>query len=303
MLLSSKNITRFFALAAFALFAPHIHAQSTLSQNQDGFDGQTMDGYMNIEPGKDSTVVERTVSKDYYQWIIDCNTGLPVIIQPDTIQRSFQNVHLTEGIYGTYSHLGNMGSPRLSRLYFERKEIPTFMFDAPYDSWIKDAADFRFTDTKSPHTTIDYYKGGNKRTGEEHIKGYFAANFNKQTGLGFDLDYLLGRGRYTNQATSMFDARVYSYYRGESYSIYGSVNRDQIKVAENGGIQDMRYILNPEAMAEGRKQYEAEDIPFRLYSNWNNIQRLQAIVNQSLSLKTYSSHTDSIGDTVLTFVD
>ena len=127
------------------------------------------------------------------------------------------------------------------------------MFDAPYDSWIKDAADFRFTDTKSPHTTIDYYKGGNKRTGEEHIKGYFAANFNKQTGLGFDLDYLLGRGRYTNQATSMFDARVYSYYRGESYSIYGSVNRDQIKVAENGGIQDMRYILNPEAMAEGRR--------------------------------------------------
>ena len=118
MLLSSKNITRFFALVAFALFAPHIHAQSTLSQNQDGFDGQTMDGYMNIEPGKDSTVVERTVSKDYYQWIIDRNTGLPVIIQPDTVQRSFQNVHLTEGIYGTYSHLGNMGSPRLSRLYF-----------------------------------------------------------------------------------------------------------------------------------------------------------------------------------------
>ncbi len=303
MLLSSKNITRLFALAALALFAPHIHAQSTLSQNQDGFDGQTMDGYMNIEPGKDSTVVERTVSKDYYQWIIDRNTGLPVIIQPDTVQRSFQNVHLTEGIYGTYSHLGNMGSPRLSRLYFERKETPNFMFDVPYDSWIKDAADFRFTDTKSPHTTIDYYKGGNKRTGEEHIKGYFAANFNKQTGLGFDLDYLLGRGRYTNQATSMFDARVYSYYRGESYSIYGSVNRDQIKVAENGGIQDMRYILNPEAMAEGRKQYEAEDIPFRLYSNWNNIQRLQAIVNQSLSLKSYASHTDSIGDTVLTFVD
>ena len=90
MLLSSKNITRFFALAAFALFAPHIHAQSTLSQNQDGFDGQTMDGYMNIEPGKDSTVVERTVSKDYYQWIIDCNTGLPVIIQPDTVYEAFK---------------------------------------------------------------------------------------------------------------------------------------------------------------------------------------------------------------------
>ena len=96
-----------------------------------------MDGFMNTEAVKDSTVVERTVSRDYYQWTIDPNTGLPVIVEPDTVQHSFQNVHLTEGMYGTYSHLGNMGSPRLSRLYFEREPITNFMFDTPYDFWIK----------------------------------------------------------------------------------------------------------------------------------------------------------------------
>ena len=39
------------------------------------------------------------------------------------------NAHLTEGYFGTYSHLGNMGSPRLSRLYFERRESKDFIAD------------------------------------------------------------------------------------------------------------------------------------------------------------------------------
>lgn len=287
--------------AALLLLPCNTVAQSTLSQNQDGFNGETMDGFMNTDPDKDSTVVERTVSHDYSQFVINTNTGLPEDIQPDTLHHSFHNAHLTEGYFGTYSHLGNMGSPRLSRLYFEREESKDFIFDLPYDYWIKDAADFRFTDAKSPHVSIDYYKGGNKRTGEEHIKGYFAANFNKRSGIGFDLDYLLGRGRYTNQSTSMFDARLYTYYRGDIYQMYVSVNRDNIKVAENGGIQDTRYIKSPEAMAEGRKQYSPEDIPFRIYDNWNNIKRTQGLFNQELSLKKTTHSTDSIGDTVYTF--
>ena len=287
--------------AALLLLPCNTVAQSTLSQNQDGFNGETMDGFMNMDPDKDSTVVERTVSHDYSQFVINTKTGLPEDIQPDTLHHSFHNAHLTEGYFGTYSHLGNMGSPRLSRLYFERRESKDFIFDLPYDYWIKDAADFRFTDAKSPHVSIDYYKGGNKRTGEEHIKGYFAANFNKRSGIGFDLDYLLGRGRYTNQSTSMFDARLYTYYRGDIYQMYVSVNRDNIKVAENGGIQDTRYIKSPEAMAEGRKQYSPEDIPFRIYDNWNNIKRTQGLFNQELSLKKTTHSTDSIGDTVYTF--
>ena len=123
--------------AMLAGFATHISAQSTLSQNQDGFNGETMDGFMNMDPDKDSTVVERTVSKEYHQWTINTSTGLPDSIDPDTLHHSFHNVHLTEGMLGTYSHLGNMGSPRLSRLWFEREDPEDFIFDAPYDFWVK----------------------------------------------------------------------------------------------------------------------------------------------------------------------
>ena len=298
---SIRILTGVTALFTALLFSISAQAQSTLSQNQDGFNGEKMDGFMNMDPDKDSTVVERDVSKEYYQWIINTSTGLPEIIQPDTLHHSFHNVHLTEGMFGTYSHLGNMGSPRLSRLYFERKTPDDFIFDAPYDFWIKNAQDFRFTDAKTPHVTLDYYKGGNKRTGEEHLKGYFTANFNKRFGIGFDMDYLLGRGRYDNQSTSMFDARVYTYYRGDIYNLYVTANKDEIKVAENGGIQELLYITNPEAKAEGKKQYAPEDIPFRMYSNWNNLKRVQAMLNQNLTIKTTVSRTDSIGDTVYTF--
>lgn len=278
-------------------------AQTTLSQNQDGFDGATMDGFMNMDPTKDSTVVERTVSKEYSQWTIDPNTGLAEFTQPDTLHHSFHSVHLTEGMKATYSHLGNMGSPRLSRLYFERKTPKDFIFDSPYDFWVKDAEEFRFTDAKSPHVSIDYYKGGNRRTGEERINGYFTANFNKHVGIGLDMDYLIGRGRYDSQSTSLFDYRLYTYYRGSIYNLFVTANKDEMKVSENGGIQDTRYITNPEAMAEGRKQYSPEDIPFRMFYNWNNIKRSQGLLSQNLTISTTTHRTDSIGDTVYTFTD
>ncbi len=289
----------FLTLTVFAL-PLHISAQSTLSQNQDGFSGETMDGFMNMDPPKDSTVIERIVSKEYSQWTIDSSTGQPVEIKPDSLHHMFQNVHLTEGMTGSYSHLGNMGSPRESRLFFERKPYPEFIFEAPYDFWIKQPTDFRFTDAKTPMVSIDYYKGGNKRTGEERIKGFFAANFNRMTGIGLDMDYLIGRGRYASQSTSFFDTRLYTYHRRDKYSIYITANRDKMKVTENGGIQNPYYITNPEAMAEGRKQYSAEDIPFRLYYNWNNLDRYQGLINHSLLISRTEYRTDSIADTVIT---
>lgn len=295
-----RRIGLVLAIQVLLTVCPKLAAQTTLSQNQDGFNGERMDGFMDTEPDKDSTVVERSVSKDYFQWVMNPNTGLPLEVSPDTLHHSFHNVHLTEGMKGTYSHLGNMGSPRLSRLYFERKETGDFMFDSPYGFWIKNPTDFRFTDTKSPHVSLDYYKGGDRRTGEERIKGYFAANFNRKVGIGMDMDYLIGRGRYDSQSTSFYDARLYTYYRGDIYSMYVTAGSDKMRIAENGGIQDTRYITNPEAMAEGRKSYSPEDIPFRLYYHWNNLKRKQALLSQNIMLSVKFSRTDSIGDTVFT---
>ncbi|MCQ2126179.1 MAG: putative porin [Bacteroidaceae bacterium] len=275
-------------------------AQQLVSQNQDGFESNLYEGNLNALPERDSTVVQREVPKDYVRWKMDPYTGLKDTVGNDTVQYLFQNQHKTEGKLSTYNHLGNMGSPRISRLFSERDGRRRFVFDRPYSLFIKDPGDFLFTDTKTPHLNITYFNGGNKRTGEDHINGYFAANFGKLTGIGLNMDYLFGRGRYQNQGTSMFDTRVYAYYHGDNWSLHASFNTDQIKMEENGGITDDRYITSPEMMSEGRKQYQPEEIPVRLSRNWNNLKRKQALIVNTLSLNRHYEVTDSVGDTIMT---
>ena len=74
---------------------------------------------------------------------------------------------------------------------------------------------FHFTDTKSPYTNLSYHNAGDKLTGDDHFKAYFAVNANKRFGFGFLADYLYGRGQYNSQSTAYFNASLYSYYRGE----------------------------------------------------------------------------------------
>ncbi|MBO4500300.1 MAG: putative porin [Bacteroidaceae bacterium] len=275
-------------------------AQRELSQNQDGFESNLYEGNLNATPQRDSTVIQREVPKDYSQWTINPLTGLMDPMEPDTAQYLFHNTHKNEGLEGTYNNLSSSGTPRVSRLFSERDGNRAFFFDKPYSLFVKDPTEFRFTDTKTPHVNITYFSGGGQQTGEDHLKGYFSANFGRKFGIGFNMDYLHSSGRYSNQATSLFDTRIYGYYHGDLYSAHLSFNTDLMKVTENGGITDDRYISNPIAMAEGRKQYDAEEIPVRLQSNWNELRRRQFLVNQKLDIRKSYLRTDSIGDTIIT---
>ena len=46
-------------------------------------------------------------------------------------------------------------------------------------------------------------------------------------------------------------------------------NNFTMKMNENGGIQDDRYITRPEDMAEGKKEYESTTIPVKLEQTSN----------------------------------
>lgn len=275
-------------------------AQRQISQNQDGFESNLYEGNLNATPERDSTVIQRTVPKDYTQWVMNPTTGLMDALEPDTLQYLFQNSGKNEGNRMSYNHLANIGSPRISRLFDERDAVRFFLFDVPYSHFLKNPTEFRFTDTKTPHLNLTYFSGGDKRNGDDHIKGYFAANFGKKVGIGFDMDYIYGRGRYSNQNTSLYDARVYGYFHGDVYQAHLSFNTDYIKVAENRGIEDDQYITHPEMMAEGRKEYNPEEIPVRMNNNWNNLDRKQFLLAQSLILRSSYQRTDSIGDTIMT---
>ena len=128
----------------FVLNSP-ASAQRQLSQNQDGFESNLYEGNLNDTPTRDSTVVQREVPKDFTQWRMNPNTGLMDLISPDTLQYLFQNAHKTEGERFTNSHLGNLGSPRLSRLFRERSDYRFFIFDAPLDHFINNPTALQLT--------------------------------------------------------------------------------------------------------------------------------------------------------------
>lgn len=227
-------------------------------------DGHNHDSYI---WGRDTTETEEI---EYpigsFAWKIDERFGNILPAEVDTLPDNFQNFNLTAGPTGQYNFLGNLGSPRLSRLFMDRKPYSNFIFADPFDYFYTPVNEFLFTNTLSPITNLSYHSCGNKQNGEDRLRAYFATNINKISGIGFKLDYLYGRGYYNSQATSLFNGSIYGYYRGERYDMHAWVSVNHMRMGENGGIEDDNYITHPE---DYTRSYGSKDIPTNLTESWN----------------------------------
>ena len=154
-------------------------------------------------------------------WRIKNQLGDRTIIPADTAYHHFQNTNLTEGITGHYNYLANMGSPRMSRIFFDRRYPEPTIFMEPFSSFFVRPTEFNFTNSNVPYTNLTYHKAGNKVNGEERFKSYFSVNVNKKLAFGFNIDYLYGRGYYNNQNTAYFNAAVFGSYIGDRYQVQG----------------------------------------------------------------------------------
>lgn len=197
--------------------------------------------------------------------------------------------------------MGNLGSPRISHIFFERKDPEQFFFLDPYDSTVIEPEDVVYTNTKSPFTNLTYYKQGGSSDGEERFKAYFAVNANKRLGFGFNIDYVYGRGKYMNQSTALFNGDLFAYYLGDKYNMHFSFINDNLKVAENGGIVDDRYVTRPLDMAEGGKVYANDEIPTNLSQVWNHNTGYHAFLTHRYNVGFYRENPDA-KDTVNTEV-
>ena len=221
----------------------------------------------NLEDSTDTEI--QSLPPKLYMWRLSETLGNRTIIPADTANQNFQNTNLVEGMYGHYNYLGNLGSPRMSRIFFERRDNEPTIFMEPFSSFFVRPDEVKFTNSNVPFTNLTYYKAGNKVNGEERFKSYFSVNVNKRLAFGFNIDYLYGRGYYQNQSTSNFNAGIFASYIGNKYQMQAVYNNFTMKMNENGGIQDDRYITRPEDMAEGKKEYESTTIPVKLEQTSN----------------------------------
>ena len=217
--------------------------------------------------GRDTTQAEeKIIPIGSYAWNIDERFGNITPVDVDTLPNNFQNFNLTAGPTGQYNFLGNLGSPRLSRLFMDRKPYSNFIFADPFDYFYTPVNEFQFTNTLSPITNLSYHSCGNKQDGEDRLRAYFASNINKISGIGFKLDYLYGRGYYNNQATSLFNGSLYGYYLDDRYNMHAWISVNHMRMGENGGIENDDYITHPEDFT---RSYGSRDIPTILSENWN----------------------------------
>lgn len=223
----------------------------------------------------------KEIPKGLKVWTVDERFGERIAAEPDTMPHMYMNSIFTSGLRGEYNTLGNLGSPRINRIFIDRTAPSQFMFIQPYDYFITPVDQFQFTNTLSPITNISYNTCGDRTNGEDHFKALFAVNAGKRLGLGFKFDYIYGRGYFQNQSTSHFNYSMYGSYLGERYNAHLLISFNHEKVAENGGITDDQYITHPETFEDN---FRDSEIPTVLQQNWNRNDNQHIFFTQRYSL-------------------
>lgn len=229
----------------------------------------------------DSLGSNKEIPKGIKEWTVDSRFGDRCSAQLDTIPHMFMNSIFTTGMRGEYNTLGNVGSPRINRIFIDRPDVEQFIFTQPYDLFITAPDKFHFTNTLSPFTNLTYNNCGDRTNGEDHFIAKFGVNAGKKIGVGFNFDYIYGRGYYQNQSTSHFNYTMYGSYLGDRYQAHLLLSTNHQKVAENGGITDDKYITHPESFNDS---YETSEIPTVLSYNWNRNDNQHLFFTQRYSL-------------------
>lgn len=214
----------------------------------------------------DSLGSDKEIPKGIKVWTIDKRFGDRTDAVLDTIPHMFMNSIFTTGMRGEFNTTGNLGAPRINRIFIDRVNTGQFIFTQPYDFFITPEDKFYFTNTLSPFTNITYNNAGDRINGEDHFTAKFGANAGKKLGVGFKFDYLYGRGYYQNQSASNFNYTMYGSYIDDNYQAHLLVSTNHQKMAENGGIKDDNYIKHPESFSDN---YATNEIPTVLEKNWN----------------------------------
>ena len=235
----------------------------------DSFNQMDEDGNVTRRSTKhnaDSLGTDKEIPKGIKVWTVDERFGDIRKAELDTVPHMFMNTIFGTGLRGEYNTLGNVGTPRINRVFIDRQDDGQFLFTQPYDYFVKPVSTFHFTNTLSPFTNLTYNTAGNRTNGEDHFTAKFGVNAGKRLGVGLNFDYIYGRGYYQNQSTSHFNYTMYGSYLGDRYQAHLLFSTNHQKVTENGGITDDNFVLHPESFDDN---FATNEIPTVLENNWN----------------------------------
>jgi hypothetical protein len=239
----------------------------------------------------EETAAKTDTSRNINYWNITPLTGIIIPINPDTTLTDYSAKTNPDGANTAVAHLGNLGLPMESRLFFLRPDRSEFMFFDNFRTYTKRPGNFPFTNTKSPLTNVKYHSAGSRDTKEERLQILLTTNFGKHLNIGFDLDYLYARGYYISQSAKHTEWTFFGNYISDRHQLHILANPASYTNAENGGIQDVRWISNPDEV--NNRNQSTQNIPTSFTNTWNYLKGGQYYLNYRYNIG-FTRETDSI---------
>ena len=276
-------MTKLTTKLALAVVTALVAVAMPAAAQMDDYSRMSPDGTRSTSRGNmaDSLGTDKEIPKGIKVWTVDARFGDRSKAEVDTMSYMYPNTIFTTGLRGQYNTTGNLGAPRINRIFIDRGNDGQFIFTQSYDYVVTPVEQFHFTNTLSPFTNLSYNTAGNRTNGEDHFTAKFGVNAGKRLGVGFNIDYLYGRGWYSNQSTSHFKYLMYGSYIGDQYQAHLLFSTLHQKVTENGGITNDEYIKHPESFNDN---FATNEIPTVLEQNWNRNDNTHVFLTQRYNL-------------------
>ncbi|MCQ2311458.1 MAG: putative porin [Paludibacteraceae bacterium] len=169
------------------------------------------------------------------------------------VDSSFYNFPMRNEIYDLSIcnlYNGNLVSPVMSAIYFNRTNKTDFLFGSQYDIYTPTPQDVRFYNTTTPYSIISYHHGFKTYHEDDQLRFLFTGNITPKWNVGTTLNFTNAIGHYKSQAGKTFNGTVFTSYNGNHYSLQAAFTFNKLSSFENGGLADPSQISDSELKTE-----------------------------------------------------
>lgn len=224
-------------------------------------------------------------------WEINPLSAGRVFTPMDTMKYNFQQTMLPDGQSVANGYLGALGSPFISKIFFDRAESSKFSFYDQYSPYNTGPDNQLFYNTRVPYAKIDYQTAGDRRLREQRLQALLTTNINKRVNISFAGDIIDAKGFYSSQENKHNNWSLFGNYIGDRFQAHAYASTALIKHYENGGITDERFIREPESIGQS---FSSVDIPVKFTDTWNKLKTDQLFFSGKYDLGFRENSIDTI---------
>lgn len=293
MLIISLLAALLCTMTAFSQARIILPDSSQITTDPDSLDrlprGSSHWGHLMHDHGAEADSLQRLAGMTI--WRIDARTGNRLPAVSDTLLHNFQHTTLPDSYSVAMGFLGPLGSPAISKIFFDREETETFLFNNAYSHYLKDPEKLNFVNTRIPYSRLGYYRAGPQQSREEHFDARLTSNFGKSLNIGLDVDLINARGFYAEQSVKHNNFSLFGNYLSDRLEAHAMMHLGSITHFENGGITDEQFITDPEAVEQ---RFTSLDIPVRFRDTWNTLKNNRYFLAGRYNLGYHKLPQDSL---------